>query len=112
VAAIALVGSYELLMTVIRSSQTAPGRRPGVQAFRTRFRKRRSRYSPVIWQRIAFPRSARSALNSTASEYQTSTLFMAISRLPCHCVEHERVHVGTEHDLGPPDHRRSPACRG
>jgi Protein of unknown function (DUF2637) len=44
--AVALVGSYELLMTVIRSSQAGPTARPVVQASRTRFDNTQPRYSP------------------------------------------------------------------
>jgi hypothetical protein len=55
--AVALVGSYELLMmssAVLRRYRTA---RPVVRAFRTRFRSGQPRCSPTIWQRIAFLRS-------------------------------------------------------
>ena len=39
--AVALVGCYELLMMVIRGSQAVPPASPVVQAFRTRFGRRR-----------------------------------------------------------------------
>jgi hypothetical protein len=63
--ALALVGSYELLLTVIRSSQAALDGAAGSAGVPDRFRNRRSTYPPIIWQWIAFPQSVRSALSST-----------------------------------------------
>ena len=65
--AVALVGSYELLMMVIRSSQRHRAARPVARAFRIRFRKKRPRYSPTSWRRIVFLQSARSVLSSTSA---------------------------------------------
>ena len=84
--AVALVGSYELLMMVIRSSQAAQTARPVVRTVRTRFRSRRPRYSPSIWQRIAFLQSARSALSFTSaspvrSGCETTSLQELLGRL-------------------------------
>jgi Protein of unknown function (DUF2637) len=63
--AVALVGSYELLMMVIRTSQAAPDAISGSEGVPDRFNRGRPRYSPAILQRIAFPRSVRSVLSST-----------------------------------------------
>ena len=65
--AVALVGSYELLMMVIRSSQVRRTARPRPGARRTRCRSRRPRCSPSSSRRTGFPRCARSALSSTSA---------------------------------------------
>ena len=62
---VALVGSYELLMMVIRGSQPAPGGITGSADNPDRSVNKQPRYSPINWQRIAFRRSARSARSST-----------------------------------------------
>jgi hypothetical protein len=62
--AVALVGSYELLMMVIRGFRVVPDGLPGKAEIRIRFRSRRPRYSPISWQRIACRRFARSARSS------------------------------------------------
>ena len=64
--AVALAGSYELLMTVIRGSQARRTTRLVAPVFQIRFRSRRPRYSPVLWRRTGFLRSAQSVLSSTS----------------------------------------------
>jgi hypothetical protein len=64
---VALVGSYELLMMVIRGSQMVPDGMPGNAEARIRFRDKRWSYSPVNWQRAACRRFARSARSSTSA---------------------------------------------
>jgi hypothetical protein len=70
--AVALVGSYELLMTVVRNSQAVPHGASVARAFRTRFRTRQPWYSPMSWQRIAFLRSGRSVPGCTSASPERS----------------------------------------
>jgi len=65
--AVALVGCYELLMLVIRGSQVMTDACPAARVPRTHWASRRRRYSPVRWQRIAFPRSVRFARSFTSA---------------------------------------------
>ena len=65
--AVALVGSYELLMMVIRSSQVPGDGTPRPGTTRTRYRNRRPSCSPRNSRRTGFPRCARSALSSTSA---------------------------------------------
>ena len=65
--AVALVGSYELLMMVIRSSQAVPDGGSGGADTRTRWVNRQPRYSLISWRRIVFRQCARSARSSTSA---------------------------------------------
>jgi hypothetical protein len=62
--AVALVGSYELLMMVIRSSQVPVGGRSRPSMTPTRCRSRLPSCSTGNSRQAGFPRSARSALSS------------------------------------------------
>jgi hypothetical protein len=65
--AVALVGSYELLMTVIRSSQAGPDGASRSAGIPDPLQEQAAEVSLVIWRRTAFPRSGRSALSSTSA---------------------------------------------
>jgi hypothetical protein len=65
--AVALVGSYKLLMMVIRGRQAAPHGASDSRGSPDRFRSGRPGYPPMSWQRIAFLRSARSVLGCTSA---------------------------------------------
>ena len=65
--AVALFGSYELLMTVIRNSQASSegaSRTPGIP---NTLQEQVVEIFAEQWRRIAFPPSARSALNSMSA---------------------------------------------
>ena len=70
--AVALVGSYELLMMVIRSSQVPVKDTTRVDRTRTRYTNRRPRRSPSNSRRTEFPQCARSALSSTSASHARS----------------------------------------
>ena len=70
--AVALVGSYELLMMVIRSSQVPADGTPDSGTLRTRCRSRRPSCSPSNSRRTGFPRSVRSALSSMSASRERS----------------------------------------
>jgi hypothetical protein len=65
--AVALVGSYELLMMVIRRSQVPVGGRLRPGMTRTCCRSKRRSCSPDSWRRTEFPRCGRSGLSSTSA---------------------------------------------
>ena len=66
--AVALVGSYEFLMMVIRNSQAAPDATSDRRGRRADpLESRRPRYSPGVWPRIAFLQSGRAALSFTSA---------------------------------------------
>lgn len=66
--AVALVGSYELLMMVIRSSQAAPeGGGSAGAGIADPLQEVAAKFSPANWRRIAFLLSVRSALGSMSA---------------------------------------------
>jgi hypothetical protein len=67
--AVALVGSYELLMMVIRCSQVPADRAPETEHYADHCWSRRPSCSPSNSRRTEFPRCARSALSSTSASH-------------------------------------------
>src|ERR1700678_82989 len=70
--AIALVGSYELLVMVIRSSQAAFDDTSDSRTTADPCRSKRLRCSPSSLRRTGFPQFVRSALSSTSASPSTA----------------------------------------
>jgi hypothetical protein len=67
--AVALVGSYELLVMIMRSSQVPVEDTPQTAHDADRYRNRRPSCSPSISRRTEFRRCVRFALSSTSASH-------------------------------------------